>query len=104
MGGIALRVTLITLMITSASAHAQSRFRGGSVYDIPGMGGGPGRAGSEYISPRSPDFSASDPTQPRSYGVFDNRGRRLGTIEERPYGAVLYDNRGRRIETITPRR
>ncbi len=32
-----------------------------------------------------------------SAAVFDGRGRRVGTVESKPYGgAVLYDERGRR--------
>jgi hypothetical protein len=89
---------LVSFMLTLPNAHAQS------VYDIPGMGGGPGRAGLPYYN-ANPDIPSRIEGAPRrDYGIYNNRGSRTGTISERPYGAVIYDNRGRRIETIVPRR
>jgi hypothetical protein len=98
MRALAVPAALLALVIISVGTQAQS------VWDIPGMGGGPGRAGLPYYNP-NPDIPSRIEGAPRSsYGIYDNRGTRRGTISERPYGAVIYDNRGRRIETIVPRR
>jgi len=89
-------MALIAVGIPSDRTHAQS------VYDIPGMGGGPGRAGMPYYNPNPEIPSRIEGAPRRDYGIYDNRGRRTGTISERPYGATIYDNRGRRTNTLVP--